>query len=439
MTMRVTILSTVMGQSGSLLAAGSTYTVGDQFGQELVRSGRATDTDRAMAVPQTELKPYFATDPLTGNVTGLVGPGGKLLLAANSTYLRKWRKALSGTLTGQANAKLLMVGDSTTAGLYAPSTPSYTNTPSNVMSRILNKSLVQTNTNSVHGDSTRNNPVAGFTTFDSRVGAVGFAAWNQTGFHTGGGNAFGNATTTTSLVFTPVEAFDTIDIYSIDNTGGYGQWTVNVDGGATLATVDNNGARAIRKTTVSCALATHAINIQRNGVGGQVFIIGICCRNSAVKTVDIYNIGQGGAITADWATVSGGVGELSSITAYAPDLTIIDLSINDRRLGLYTSTFDTNLQTIVTTAKATGDVILCTPAPSSLGYSAYTTESNIANFNAAIYAVAKANNCLVFDKQALLVSYAQAAAEGLYNDTLHPNAAGYGFIGQQMASLLLTA
>ena len=76
MTMRVTILSTVMGESGSLLAAGSTYTVGDQFGQELVNSGRATDTDRALAVPQTELKPYFATDPLTGAVTGLVGPGG---------------------------------------------------------------------------------------------------------------------------------------------------------------------------------------------------------------------------------------------------------------------------------------------------------------------------------------------------------------------------
>ena len=120
-------------------------------------------------------------------------------------------------------------------------------------------------------------------------------------------------------------------------------------------------------------------------------------------------------------------------------MTIIDLSINDRRGGLYTSTFATDLQTIVTTAKATGDVILCIPAPSSLSYSAYTTESNIGDFNAAIYAVAKANNCLVFDKQALLMSYTQANAEGLYNDTLHPNAAGYGFIGQQMASMLLTA
>ena len=102
MTMRVTILSTVMGESGSLLTAGSTYTVGDQFGQELVRSGRATDTDRAMAVPQTELKPYFATDPLTGAVTGLVGPGGV-------------SKAF-GQLFSQRPLRVVCIGDSITAG-----------------------------------------------------------------------------------------------------------------------------------------------------------------------------------------------------------------------------------------------------------------------------------------------------------------------------------
>ena len=116
MTMRVTILSTVMGESGSLLTAGSTYTVGDQFGQELVRSGRATDTDRAMAVPQTELKPYFATDPLTGAVTGLVGPGGGVIRIDSpqtvtvigdsqiqNTYLSGYSIAPSPSINGFAN------------------------------------------------------------------------------------------------------------------------------------------------------------------------------------------------------------------------------------------------------------------------------------------------------------------------------------------------
>jgi hypothetical protein len=45
MTMRVTIITTCMGESGTLLNAGSTYTVSDTFGAELVGLRRATDTD----------------------------------------------------------------------------------------------------------------------------------------------------------------------------------------------------------------------------------------------------------------------------------------------------------------------------------------------------------------------------------------------------------
>lgn len=120
MTMRVTILSTVMGESGSLLTAGSTYTVGDQFGQELVKSGRATDTDRALAVPQTELKPYFATDPLTGAITGLVGPGGYPIanfrppfptFVGSATSKTVWTTAVAANA-----AKVALVGHSVAAG-----------------------------------------------------------------------------------------------------------------------------------------------------------------------------------------------------------------------------------------------------------------------------------------------------------------------------------
>ena len=80
MTMRVTILTTVMGESGSLLTAGSTYTVNNEFGAALVGGKRATDTDGVLTPPQTEMKPYLATDPITGNVTGLVGPGNRRFL-----------------------------------------------------------------------------------------------------------------------------------------------------------------------------------------------------------------------------------------------------------------------------------------------------------------------------------------------------------------------
>ena len=135
---------TGIGTALATAATGGSY--GAYAYDSVVRivASSASEIDFDVAVTPdvaTDTVANYAFDPLTGAVTGLVGPGGKLVMAANNTYLRKWRKALSKVLTGQANAKLLMVGDSTTAGLYAPGPPSYTNTPSNVMSRILNKSL----------------------------------------------------------------------------------------------------------------------------------------------------------------------------------------------------------------------------------------------------------------------------------------------------------
>ena len=48
MTMRVTIITTLMGESGTLLTAGSTYTVSKAFGASIVGGGRATDTDKVL-------------------------------------------------------------------------------------------------------------------------------------------------------------------------------------------------------------------------------------------------------------------------------------------------------------------------------------------------------------------------------------------------------
>ena len=375
----------------------------------------------------------LATDA-GGNTLWVIGGDGQPINNVGAFQLKKWRLALGKALAGTSNARIAFVGDSTTAGLAGGSTVFMQSIPC-IAGKILNKSLLQTNLGSVFGDLTRNNPANGFPTFDPRVG--GFSSWLQTGYGTAGGYAFGNSTNTNSLTFTPSDAFDTIDVYSIDNTGGYGQWTINVDGGATLTTVDNAQAvRAIRKTTVSCAPGTHTINIQRNGVGGQVFIIGIATRNSTVKTIDIYNLGSGGSTSADWISTNG-INNLSALQVYAPDLSVIDIGINDRRLGLYTTAFQTNLQTVVTAAKVTGDVILCVPVPSSLDYSAYTTADNIAAYNAAIYRVAAASGCPVINKESIFTSYVSGNANGYYNDTLHPSSAGYAILGQQMSQLLM--
>lgn len=45
MSMRITMLQTRMGEAGSLLTSGSTYTVGDAFGRAMIGAGYASDTD----------------------------------------------------------------------------------------------------------------------------------------------------------------------------------------------------------------------------------------------------------------------------------------------------------------------------------------------------------------------------------------------------------
>lgn len=74
MTMRVTMTQTRMGESGSLLVAGSTYTVSEAFGGLLVHNRWATDIDGILSPPSSD-PVRFATDE-SGNVTGLVGPDG---------------------------------------------------------------------------------------------------------------------------------------------------------------------------------------------------------------------------------------------------------------------------------------------------------------------------------------------------------------------------
>ena len=54
MTMRITMLATLMGESGSLLTSGSTYTVSKAFGAQVVGSGRATDIDGTLKPTSNE-------------------------------------------------------------------------------------------------------------------------------------------------------------------------------------------------------------------------------------------------------------------------------------------------------------------------------------------------------------------------------------------------
>jgi YD repeat-containing protein len=77
MTMRITMRQTRMGESGSLLDSGSTYTVSDAFGAAMVGATYATDTDGVLSSPKATGLQDMKYNPLTQSAVS--GDGTQLL------------------------------------------------------------------------------------------------------------------------------------------------------------------------------------------------------------------------------------------------------------------------------------------------------------------------------------------------------------------------
>jgi len=75
MTMRITMNQARMGESGSLLTAGSTNTVSYAFGAAMVGAGYATDTDGVLSPPLIGGKQGMQYDPATQSA----GSGDRIL------------------------------------------------------------------------------------------------------------------------------------------------------------------------------------------------------------------------------------------------------------------------------------------------------------------------------------------------------------------------
>jgi hypothetical protein len=192
----------------------------------------------------------------------IVHAGSMLMMGAGrnvngpfvATGLPTWQTAARNVIAGSANATILMAGDSTTRTAPASAAGTWgVNSVPPVLARAMNSVL----------PSSCNNVLAGGAvplTTDNRIGT----AWGGGGANAEGGPTFLAAAAAT-FQFTPKDntgaliAFDTIEVH-YDQVSGFGTFTVNVDGGATLATINTSGTNGPKIATVSCPLGTHTIN-----------------------------------------------------------------------------------------------------------------------------------------------------------------------------------
>ena len=370
--------------------------------------------------------------------------------------MRKVRKGLASVRSNISNMTIACAGDSETAGNYANgSTVWVANKPRcypTLMATILQNLGVNTNVDSVISDNSSIGHTSTVQAFDPKM-VVG-ANWGvATGANTAGGQWIQNIAGTLSgtaadekMTFTPAAAFDTVEIYWY-RSGSVGTMTIDT-GGAALTTLSTTGSTAGTTTpgttgfvnkTVLTGTSGSVINIIRTVVGSTI-IAGINTYLSTKKTVNVLNMGWSGArcSTTYWTGTTGNYNPLATLSAYAPDLTIIMLGVNDAVDGTSQAAFAAQLTVLANQALTTGDVLLVIPPPTDPTGTPVATLVAQTAIVAAYYQVGAALGLNIIDLNARWVSYAVSNAVGFYyTDKVHPVQIGYQDIASTIANAIL--
>lgn len=339
---------------------------------------------------------------------------------------RRLRKGFANVRTNTANMVIAIAGDSLNAGHGAGTgTNGFDGAralaPARHLATLMNRNVIVTQELAVFGGA--GVTAAQVPTYDPRV--VMGSGWAPTsaGF---AGAYYLNSTTTDALTFTPTQSFDTIVYWYARNTA-YAVFTVDIDGGAALETVDATGSGAILKRTINVTRGTHAINFRRVS-GGNCSILGCTVYdNASGKVVDIWNWGVSGAtISTTNATTNPWTSRAAHVAA-APDVLLLDIAMNDWIGGTNLATFEAQYRAYLTSLTAVSDVIIVNPSPRAVANTSLETQRQ---YESIIKAVQKSFDLPLIDLRALFETQEIASANGLFYDVTHQNALGYALKGE---------
>lgn len=359
---------------------------------------------------------------------------------ATALLLPKWRAALARVRSGGGNARVAMMGDSTTLGVGSGATGTSGNLiqfsiPSQ-LATIFNAPVASINAyaNGFMGAGNSADSGFSFQANDPRV-SVG-NSWSLFGTFFSLGGGFMTATTTTNAYsFTPTTTVDRCRVWYASGGGGNAVLGINFNGGTQTQVSIGLQSGNINSTTISGTLGLNTCNVTFVSGSSGVFVLGFEAWNSAQSSIQIINMGCSGSTSGNWNNSISGFGPIATLPLLAPDLTVINLGINDWRTGVSLATFTANIQALITAAKLSGDVVLVTPIPTdpvSSGISLATQQT----FQNAIIQLGQLNNVPVFDGFGRWISYANSQPLGIYFDTIHANTTGYADIVQGLYNII---
>ncbi len=135
---------------------------------------------------------------------------------------------------------------------------------------------------------------------------------------------------------------------------------------------------------------------------------------SAIPGIRVGNIAVSGSTTTTWS----GNDSINAISAWAPDLTVIMLGINDALAGTSVADWGTAIQRIMNTAVLTGDVLVMSVVPSDPTLSGGFVIEQEGLYRDNLRTRAASGDHGFFD----LFDLIGARSDALYVDGVHPNA-----------------
>ena len=168
-----------------------------------------------------------------------------------------------------------------------------------------------------------------------------------------------------------------------------------------------------------------------NGVAYRSFQL----YNTAAPAVDILVHAARGATSTNQAKALPGAGDWANLEALkydAPDLTVINVGLNDMASGASVSSCETALRALIAAGRISGDVLVVFPHPGGSQFG-----NNVTSFHATTKAVCSELNVTLFSLYEYFGSaFTPAFAARMYDGVVHPKRECYAEIGQRISEAI---
>lgn len=399
-----------------------------------------------------------ATD-ITGSLVGLTIPAFEtgaytVNFSATNGVLPNATRALTGSFTAAApvlnrDVRVLFIGDSTTAGVGADPTGVTDVNGSRPYSPPL-KAVDWLVANGVpsHAESVAGDNLVGLAIWPSYRPDMSYAGAPATSTRSPtAGGLLVRLSSTASITFSPSIAVDSVR-FAFPRYPATGTLQLNVDGVFHSSYVEAQATEDYNFVTVTgLTLATHTFTF--SALSGTVHGPGfVQAWDSTKKAVQIINAGARNTTTANWSVATYPASPKNAIALIDPDITVIDLGINDyRQAGTTIAACTANIQGLIDAVAAVGsNIILVVPNPISTYNTATDTWSQAAVLT-MYQSLATANpSATLIDTPAVYAAaglgasnpatHASLSAVGLMYDPFHPKAAVYAAEGAALGAAI---